>query len=303
MLKTHHLRDFVAIANASSIRSAARELNLAQPAMTRSLRDLEAQLGVSLIQRHARGVVLTAEGERFLSRAQLVLSELQSAIDDVTNCNSPPAGKVSVALSGAAILTLLPDAFATFRQTHGAVDLKIVEGIYPKVEPLLRDGQIDFYIGPRPPRVATVYKTQLLFHNTRFVFARPDHPMRYARNLSDLKEMEWFVPGPMEREANEVENIFQERGLGKPKMTTRMDSMLGLLLLLSKTDALSLMPRQWADIAIFKNMISPILLDETFSAPDLVLITRAASPLTPAAERLSDLLQRGLADITSRQIV
>ena len=72
-LKLHHLGDFVAIAHHQSVRAAARSLDLAQPALTRSLRELERELNASLVERHARGVVLTGTGQRFLLRAQSAL--------------------------------------------------------------------------------------------------------------------------------------------------------------------------------------------------------------------------------------
>ena len=59
MPKLHHLRDFAAIARAESVRSAARSLGLTQPALTRSLRELELEIGGVLCERHARGIVLT----------------------------------------------------------------------------------------------------------------------------------------------------------------------------------------------------------------------------------------------------
>ena len=77
MPKFHHLRDFVAIARADSVRSAARTLGLTQPALTRSLRELELEIGGVLCERHARGIVLTPLGERFLVRAQASLEELR----------------------------------------------------------------------------------------------------------------------------------------------------------------------------------------------------------------------------------
>eukprot|EP01031_Cornospumella_fuschlensis_P006796 gene6796-8452_t len=71
MPKSRHLRDFIAIAHSRSLRAAATSLGLTQPAISRSLQELEEELGVPLFERHARGVLLTPAGEKFLVRAQI----------------------------------------------------------------------------------------------------------------------------------------------------------------------------------------------------------------------------------------
>ena len=68
--------------------------------------------------------------------------------------------------------------------------------------------------------------------------------------------------------------------------------MRPLLALLASSDALAFLPRQWADTPLFNGVLEPIAVRESLMAPDIVQVTRAALPLTPAAERLSMLLLR-----------
>ena len=149
MPKLHHLRNFVAVARARSLRSAARSLGLTQPALTRSVRELEAELGVALFQRHARGVSLTVAGERFLLRAQAALEELRRGSEEAAQARGEMQGHVAVALSSAPVLSLLARAYAQFRRDWPDVHLRFVEGLFPAVEPALR-GRLDFYLGPGP---------------------------------------------------------------------------------------------------------------------------------------------------------
>jgi LysR family transcriptional regulator of abg operon len=291
-LKLHHLREFVAIAQHQSLRGAARALTLAQPALTRSLRELEHELGASLVERHARGVVLTDIGKRFLVRAQSAVEEVRRAGEEVAQLAGSSVGQVAVALSSAAMIAMLPSAVRAFRAAHPLARLRVVEGVYPTVEARLLDGQFDFFIGPRPERLPKALRMELCFHNERVVVGRKKHPLRGASSLRELVDADWMLTGLREREKQEYEELFGTYGLPAPQTWMRVESTLGLLSMLSATDALVLLPRQWTDAPMFRTVLEEIRVREKLLAPDIVLVSRASVPLTPLAERLAVLLQR-----------
>src|SRR5580693_6822900 len=74
-MKLHQLRDLVAIAEHGSLRAAARHLGIAQPTLTRSLSELERELGAPLFERRARGMVATALGQAFIRRAIAIVND------------------------------------------------------------------------------------------------------------------------------------------------------------------------------------------------------------------------------------
>jgi LysR family transcriptional regulator of abg operon len=291
-LKLHHLRDFVAIGQHLTVRGAARALGLAQPAVTRSLRELERELGASLVERHARGVVLTPAGERFLLRAHSAVEEVRRAGEEVAQLGGSTEGQVAAALSMAPMLAMLPSALRGFRLSHPAVHLRLIEGAYPTVESRLLDGQLDFYIGPAPERLPRELRSELCFKNERMVVARRQHPLLGARNLADLVDSEWILTGLRERVEQEFEELFSAYALPAPRALIRVESTLGLLSILGSIDAFALLPRQWIDSPMFKTILGAVPVRERLLAPDIVLITRAGVPLTPVAERLALLLQR-----------
>lgn len=92
------LRSFVEVASAGSISSAAQSLHIAQPALSVQIRQLEEQLGATLFERHPRGVVLTAVGERLLRHAVEILRRMDVAYDDVRQAVDQPSGRVAIAL-------------------------------------------------------------------------------------------------------------------------------------------------------------------------------------------------------------
>ena len=293
MLKLHHFRDFVAIAEARSIRGAARELGLAQPYLSRSLGELELELGLALLKRHAAGVELTPAGERFLIRARSGLGEFQRGIEEMESWGKEVGGQVFVAMSSPPILALLPTVFKTFRKRYPKVHIQLMEATFPIAEPLLRDGRLDFYIGAMVQEtVHRRFERTLLFRNRRMVFARDGHPLSHAKALKELQDAEWLYGGLQQRAEQDLEDLFQRHGLDSPKNLTRVDSQICMLLLMLNSDAISLVPQQWAEAAVINEIVRPIALDSDFPAPDVVMVTRSGIPLTPPAERFADLFIR-----------
>ena len=142
----------IAIAERGSIRGAARHLQVGQPTLTRSLAELERELGVALFERRARGVVATPLGEAFVQRAMSILSDIKRASDELRQAGGAMTGTVTVGLSIAAHLALLPGALPPFIKRYPDVKLHIIEGFYPTLEASLRNGAMDFYIGSTPGR-------------------------------------------------------------------------------------------------------------------------------------------------------
>lgn len=296
-LKLHHLRDFVAIAHHQSVRGAARSLELAQPALTRSLRELERELNASLVDRHARGVVLTAIGQRFLVRAQSAMEEIRRAGEEVAQLGGSLDGSVNVALSTAVMLALLPSAIPAFRKARPGAQLRMVEAVFPAAEQRLLDGQLDFYIGPQPETLPRPLRSELYFKNERVIVARKGHPLGAARSLKQLLGCDWILTGLRERVEREFEEIFSACGLSAPKSCMRVESTMGILSILSNTDALVLLPRQWTDSPMFKDVLEVVPVREKLLAPDIVLIARSGVPLTPVAEQFAVFMQRAAAQV------
>ncbi len=300
-MKLHHLRDFVAISRAQSLRGAARALGLAQPALTRSLRELEKELGATLVERHTKGVTLTPAGAGFLTRAHAALEEMRRGREEIAQAGGDMSGAVVTGIATAPLLELVPAAYAEFRKEYPLARMRFIEGVFAALEPKLRDGTLDFYIGPRPERVERSYQIDLFFRNERAVIARKGHPLRDAGSLAKLVSAHWVLTGLRERPEEEFEEQFKVFGLETPKSIAQADSMLSILTLVTSGDALVFLPRQWADSPLFKDLLEPIAVKEPLAAPDIVRVARAGVPLTPLAERWSDLLRRQTRDFPPRR--
>lgn len=102
-LKVQHIQTLVAIADAGSLRGAADALGKSQPALTKSLRQAEDDLGVPIFQRSSRGVVPTELGERVLTRARAISSEIERLDDEVAQLRGAQVGSIHVCVSPLAV--------------------------------------------------------------------------------------------------------------------------------------------------------------------------------------------------------
>ncbi|MGQ9370444.1 LysR substrate-binding domain-containing protein [Azospirillum sp. ST 5-10] len=292
-MKLNQLRDITAIAEHGSLRAAARHLGLAQPALTRSVHELEHELGAPLFERRARGMALTPAGEAFVRRARAILSDVRRAREEAEQLRGLAAGSVVAGLSVAAHMAMLPTALARFRGRYPDVRLHLIEGFFPTLEAGLRDGTVDFYIGPQPERgMPSDLVAELLFQNTRIVMARVGHPLAAATSLADLVGAEWVTTSITHRAAEELQVLFQERGLPPPRLATQTQSALSMILAIAYSDALGMLPVQFTDFALTTGTLCRIPVRETLPAPDIVMIRRAGFTLTPAAEWLAECCRR-----------
>lgn len=292
-MKLNQLRDLTAVAERGSLRAAARQLGVAQPALTRSIRELEHELGVALFERRSRGVVLTPMGEVFLQRAHAVQHELRRAREELAQMKGAVAGHVAVGLSTVAHVALLPKVLTPFRSRYPEVFLRLVEGLLPAIEPGLKDGGFDFYIGAlAETHPAAEFHVETLFKNTRVIFGRKNHPLQGARSLVDLTAARWITTTVTLNSEAELGPLFASHGLPPPVVEMQAPSALTMIIAAANSDLLMMLPQQWLEFPSTRELLDPIPVQEVLPAADICIVRRARLPLTPAAEHLADLFRR-----------
>jgi DNA-binding transcriptional LysR family regulator len=240
-------------------------------------------------------MILTAAGQLFYQRAKQVLNDLRRAREEIEQTQGALSGTVTMGLSIMPHLGLLPKALPKFRERFSKVKIKVIEGLYPEIELGLRQGQIDFYLGASPEEgVAPGLQREELFKNTRTVIARKGHPLVKAQHLFELAQAEWATTSVSLNAENDLIELFHKHQLPQPKVMFQASSALSVMIALTHSDLIALLPVQWNDFHLTKNALEVIALKDTLPAPDIVLITRSGLPLTPAAEYFCDLLKREL---------
>jgi DNA-binding transcriptional LysR family regulator len=283
-VRLKQLEDFLVVVECGSIRGAARALGVSQPAITRSVRRLETDLGAHLLQRTPQGIALTDCGRVFFGRVRAAHAELQKAQDEVT-AGATTEGSVSFGVGPAVGSLVVPQAVASFRIQFPRIRLRIVEGFPQHVAPLVRDGTLDFGVGPRPQRKDDSTLTlKPLFTHDLVVVARKGHALRGARSLKELSGAEWASLVPPRAGQSPVKRLFASARLAAPSDVIQCDSYHLFVALIAGTSMLGLLTRKLMAERPARDCLEVINVEESLPSYTIYLFTRTGIPLgTPAA--------------------
>ncbi len=146
-LSQRQLKMFVTTADLMNISRASQALHISQPALSRALQELEAQLGVALLQRTTRQLSLTPDGQQFLPVAQRLLRDLEQATVDVREQAKGLTGSVTLAVGSAFGSTVLPEIIRSFSASHPGVRLRLVDDNSAGICSRVRYAQADLGVG------------------------------------------------------------------------------------------------------------------------------------------------------------
>jgi LysR family transcriptional regulator, benzoate and cis,cis-muconate-responsive activator of ben and cat genes len=177
-----HLVYFREVARRLHFRKAAEVLAIAQPALSRQIAQLEAALGVRLLNRSSRRVELTPAGAALLDRVEPVLAALQRVPADMKAVAEGRVGRLRVAFTGLAMATVLPDILRGFHRQFPAIRLELNESPTALQIAALQAGEIDCgFFHPDGPSPGI--ETTLLLRERNGVLLPSDHPLRTKKSL------------------------------------------------------------------------------------------------------------------------
>lgn len=156
------IRYFIRIAELGSVSKAARQLNIAQPALSRHIQNLEAEFGAQLLARTSRGVEVTEAGRVLIEHGAGLLQGAAAMRDAVRQASIQPAGDVTVGLLPSISSAAVRDLVESCRTTFPDVRLRIVEGVSMFLEEWLDRGSLDLAIVTDRPAVRR-FETKFLF--------------------------------------------------------------------------------------------------------------------------------------------
>ncbi|AOZ00415.1 hypothetical protein BKK81_15100 [Cupriavidus sp. USMAHM13] len=283
-MKHHHLRALVAIADEGSINAAARALCVSQPAITKAMRELEADAGVALLARNSWGVTLTAEGQRLLARARLIVSELERAEQDLAGLRGAREGRLQIGVTPLAGLAVMPQAFTRFRRAMPEVAVDFLEFDHARLLENLRNGRLDFALAAfqATPDEAFVTCTELFVFPTTFAIRRTS-PLAGCTSLAALQDAEWLHADAGDDYPRYLADLFARHGLAPPRRVTRCTSNLLFSTLLLETDAVVPLSRATLQASVTSARLQALALPE--NPPDLhlaLLVREGAIPTGPA---------------------
>ncbi|MFJ4192592.1 LysR substrate-binding domain-containing protein [Pseudomonas sp. NPDC089534] len=291
-MKINQLQVFVTVAEEKSLRAAARCLNLTQPAVTRSVQELESDLGVVLMTRNVQGITLTDCGKALQIRAHQILEDVRRAREELDQITHNMRGKVTVSATSTIALSLLPKALEQFQKTAPEAEMTFMEVKFPLAAQHLRDGSLDFVVSHELPDMLGDDLISLPLFSTDFVvMARAGHPLANARHLRELTDAQWLSTVPSGGFQHSVmETMFGHAGLPLPRRIVHCSSFAIALGLVTGTDSLVLFSRLLADsIASFG--LQRIPLEQKLPALEMSIILRKGTLLTPVAQRFMECLR------------
>lgn len=285
MMKLNQLRNFIAVAEAGSIHQAARNLNISQPAITKSIQMLEQQLKAALLIRGTHGVEVTPSGAVLITRAKIVEAELKRAQVEVDLLEGAAAGDISVGVTPAITLKLLPQAVVEFKKAHPNVNVYVEESIYSEVLNRVKLGRFDLAVCllPGMPAMDGI-DVETLIEDRMVPTVRKGHPLTREKNLklSDLRDEEWIIYGAGEGRRIIFEQTFEQAGLVLPESSLESNAFTFAIRYMETTNAISLLPEH-----IFQNNnaykgLAPLHLRDNLLKWKVAAVTRSNSVNTLA---------------------
>jgi LysR family transcriptional regulator of gallate degradation len=247
-MELRQLRHFREIARASSFGKAAEVLNLTQPALSKSMANLERSLGCKLLERHPTGIALTRHGVAFLSYADLVTSELERAVDEMAHLSGHGRGLVRVGSGATLMHHVLPEATRRFTATSPAGEPQTInfrQGMHSELVAMLRRGDIDLMVGPIEPSEAdTDLRHERVLVDRIGVMADRSNPLarQAVVTLSDIAASTWVVPERPEPQEEQLIEMLKRHSYPPPRIALRTGSANFMAALVKDTGHLSYLP-------------------------------------------------------------
>ena len=250
-LKLRQLRLIAVVAQEGNILKGSQILNIAQPAATKSIKELEDALGVQLFERSSRGVTPTLFGDVVIKHAKLILTQLRHASEELQSLEAGLSGRVHVGTLLAASPTLLPRSLVLLRERRPGIAVSVVEGTIDKLMPALRTGDVDVVLGRLPDfREREGLQQEVLYDEPVAVVVREGHPLASLRRvtLRDLADQAWVMPSPQTSLRRQLAVAFRKEGLEPPADVIESVSILTNHSLLLESDMVAAMPYQVASV-------------------------------------------------------
>ncbi|WP_431015587.1 LysR substrate-binding domain-containing protein [Bradyrhizobium pachyrhizi] len=292
-MELRHLRYFVALGEELNFTRAAERLHIAQPPLSQQIRQLEDELGVTLLQRNSRPVRLTEAGELLLARARSLLANFEAAVADTRRVGRGQAGKLAIGFVRSAMFAGLPDIIGSYRDACPDVELVLDEMLAAEIAEALRRRRIDVGFA-RPALLPEAGLAQRLILEEPYVAALPRaHPLAERDDiaLAELSD-DAFVLYPARPEPSVTGLIVaacQAAGF-TPRLAQEVLHLQTAIGLIAAGVGVSLVPEAAARAQTGRGVAYIALAAPAVSAP--LTIAWRDEDVSPAVQRLLDLAIR-----------
>lgn len=275
-LRVRHLRLLHWVAETGSLSAAAERLQVSQPGATKMLQEIEAALGVGLIERSARGARLSPAGRVALDRLRVALGALDAAAGADAALATPVLRMGILPLVAVAVLPAVTAAIDAAGQLPRLV---LREANVDQLMRLLRDGEVDCVIGRLEAGEDAPGDLQIerLWEERMAIAAAPGHPLagRRRHTLATLQAERWILPPPATNTRRNVERWFLESGLQPPAAAVESTSFHTSLALAGAGRLLAVAPQTAVEHYEARGVVKALALQRPLPSGPMFFITRA----------------------------
>lgn len=244
-MELRHLRYFQAVAELGSMTLAARRLYISQSAISEQIRDLEHELGCSLLDRSGRKIQLTPQGQVFLAEAKRTLEAAQRAIDVTRRAAHGEVGTLAIGFFLWGTAGFFPRIIREFRKLRPGIRLSLMDMHATQQIGALEAGTIDIALTrPLQPPLDKIFRSELLFRDPAVVVMRPDHRLaNQTVKVRDLAEEQLVLA---ERRSNteffdNIVAVCAAEGFS-PQIVNTSGTWSGVLTLVEAGEGIALVP-------------------------------------------------------------
>lgn len=287
------LRYFETIAELQHVGRATARLHRTQPALTSSIRRLEADCGTALFAKAGRGIRLTEAGRVLLKWAQRMRFDVEDAKREIAAIGQGLTGHVRIGIVPTAAQFLLPAVASRLLQEAPDATLKTVVGLVDTLKPMLRAGEIDLMIGTEGPEEPG-YAARVLAEDSIVVAASARHELlRGKPSLKDLTGYRWALQPPGAPTRDWLDHTFDRKRLPRPRVQVETTMLLMLPALIEQTGLLSFISRHHLAGRLGALGLKEIAVKDAVMRRRMVVSHRENSFLSPLAARVIDLFAAG----------
>ena len=230
-LDLRQLAAFVAVLNHGSLGRAAASLHITQPALGRTIRRLETQLGAPLFERHTTGMRLTVYGEALRPHAKMLQQEAEQATEEIQALRGLARGTIRVGTIASVASAVLPRALERVLERWPNLQVRILEGVGDVLADALMNYEIDLAIGTSLPdhdNICSVPDWES--YDNSYVIASTAHPLRKRRKLylKDVLNERWVFSPRGTPPADQFMSVLSQHGLGMPNVVIETRSVVAI---------------------------------------------------------------------------
>ncbi len=288
-----------------SIIKAAVALGISQPALTKTLHELEDVVQKRLFERHSRGVNITDAGRQVVRTARKILAEISRLDEHLDISSLPGGGSVAVGALPVAAAGLLPGILVRLKTQHPEIKVRLQQGRTDELLPLLASGDLDIIVGRLySPQVPDGFFREAMWIEPISILARSNHPI-FALSEVKMEDIEHYgliLPTVTQRVGQEIEHVLSLLGVA-PMQSLRSNSYGFIREMMYDTDVLAIMPLLLMVGDLLRGSLRVVQMPVPAPERQAGLILNGNCEMSPATGAFVEVLRNYVAEISSQGLL